>query len=54
MDFIQLKPEQKNFFEENGFLVVTDALNKTEIERVMEAGDDIARPFLNKGEILNV
>ena len=53
MDFTPLKAEQKKFFEENGFLVVPDVLDKAETLRVMEAGDRLAHSFLNKGEILN-
>lgn len=53
MDFIQLKPEQKQSFHENGFLVVRQALDAPTIQRVLEAGDRRAQPFLNKGVILN-
>lgn len=51
MDFLRLEPEQKRSFDEDGFLVVRDALDSSAVTRVIAAGDRLARSFLDKPEL---
>lgn len=51
MDFVRLEPEQRKSFDENGFLVVRNALDASTVERVIEAGDRLAGSFLTKGAL---
>ena len=51
MDFIHLKPEQRQSFDEDGFLVMRNALDAERVERLVEAGDRLAEPLLNKPEL---
>jgi ectoine hydroxylase-related dioxygenase (phytanoyl-CoA dioxygenase family) len=53
MDFVPLKPEQRQSFEEDGFLVVRNALDQETVDRVTAAGDRLASAFLNKPEVPN-
>ena len=53
MDFIPLTPEQRQSFDEDGFLVVRNAVDKEAVERLVEAGDRRARSFLDKPEVLH-
>ena len=53
MNFTPLHPDQKQFFEENGFLVIRNALTPAINQQVMEACDRLAHVFLNKGKIQN-
>jgi hypothetical protein len=53
LDFTQLKPEQRQAFDEDGFLVVRKALDIETVERLLAEGDRLAEPFLHKPEILN-
>ena len=53
MDFIQLKPEQRQSFDEDGFLVVREALNAETVSRLVDECDRLAEPFLNKPEVLD-
>ena len=39
MEFTPLTPEQRSFFETNGYLTVPDALDQKTIERLTEVGD---------------
>ena len=39
MEFVPLTAEQKRCFEEEGYLIVPGALDKPQIERLIEAGD---------------
>ena len=48
MDFVQLSPEQRRSFAEDGFLVVPNALSTENLERVVEAGDRLAEPLLRR------
>lgn len=48
MDFVRLEPEQRRSFDEDGFLVVRNALPPETVARVVEAGDRFARSFLDK------
>jgi Phytanoyl-CoA dioxygenase (PhyH) len=51
MDFVRLTEEQRQSFDEDGFLVVRDAVDKETVERLVEAGDRRARAFLDKPEL---
>ena len=51
MDFVRLKKEQRQSFDEDGFLVVRDAVDKETVARLVEAGDRRARAFLDKPEL---
>ena len=51
MDFVPLTPEQRQSFEEDGFLVVRDAIDADTVARLTEAGDRRARAFLDKPEL---
>jgi len=53
LDFVPLKPEQRQSFDENGFLVVRNALAVETVERLVEEGDRLARAFLNKPVVDN-
>ena len=48
MDFVKLTSEQRQSFEEDGFLIVPDVLDAETVERLTEAGDRLARSLLNK------
>jgi len=51
MDFVRLKPEQRQSFDEDGFLVVRDALDAETVDRLVKAGDRLAESFLRKPEV---
>jgi ectoine hydroxylase-related dioxygenase (phytanoyl-CoA dioxygenase family) len=51
LDFVRIKPEQQQSFDEDGFLVLRNALDKNTVERLVEAGDRRARSFLDKPEV---
>lgn len=53
MDFIPLHPEQRKAFDENGFLVIRQALDPDYNAQVRAACDRIATPFLNKVKLQN-
>lgn len=53
MEFVPLKPEQKQAFEADGFLVVREALNSATVRQLTDAGDRLAESFLNKPEVLD-
>jgi ectoine hydroxylase len=53
LDFIQLKPEQRQSFDEDGFLIVRDALNAETVSRLVNECDRLAESFLHKPEVLN-
>ena len=48
MDFTRLTPEQRKSFDEDGFLVVRNAMDKETVDGLLEAGDRRARAFLDK------
>ncbi len=52
MEFVPLTAAQRESFDEDGFLVVRDALNKQAIDDLVRAGDRRAKAFLNKPELL--
>jgi phytanoyl-CoA dioxygenase PhyH len=51
MDFIQLTPEQRQRFDEDGFLVVRNALDGDMVSRLVVEGDQLAQSFLRKPEV---
>jgi Phytanoyl-CoA dioxygenase (PhyH) len=53
VDFVQLKPEQRQSFDQDGFLVVRDAVDPQTLNRLIEAGDRLAESFLNKPKVQN-
>lgn len=53
MDFIRLKQEQRRSIDEDGFMVVRNALDRETVERLIDAGDRRAESFLQKPEVLN-
>ena len=52
MDFVPLTTEQRQSFDDDGFLVLRDVLDKQTVEQLIEAGDRRARAFLNKPVLL--
>lgn len=53
MDFVSLKSEQRQSFDEDGFLVVRNALSADGVGRLIEEGDRLAQAFLSKPRVLN-
>lgn len=53
MDFIRLKPEQRQAFDRDGFLVIPDALQAETVDRLVEASDRLAESFLKKPKLHN-
>lgn len=53
MDFIQLKPAQRQSFDEDGFLIVRNALDAEMVDLLLKAGDRLAESFLHKPEVLD-
>jgi ectoine hydroxylase len=51
LDFVRLEPEQQRSFEEDGFLVVPNALPAEAVARLVEASDRLARPLLQKPKL---
>ena len=51
MDFVPLTAEQRESFDQDGFLVVREALDSNAVERLTAAGDLRAKAFLEKPEI---
>jgi ectoine hydroxylase-related dioxygenase (phytanoyl-CoA dioxygenase family) len=51
LDFVQLTPEQRESFAEDGFLVVPDALSAETVARLVEEGDRLAESLLKKPEL---
>jgi ectoine hydroxylase-related dioxygenase (phytanoyl-CoA dioxygenase family) len=51
LDFVQLTPEQRRSFDEDGFLVVPGALTADEVARLVEAGDRLAETLLRKPKL---
>jgi len=48
LDFIPLEPEQRQSFDEDGFLVVRNALPRETVDQIISAGDRLAAGFLQK------
>jgi ectoine hydroxylase-related dioxygenase (phytanoyl-CoA dioxygenase family) len=53
VDFVELQPQQRQSFEEDGFLVVRNALDPDTVRQLTEAGDRLASAFLGKPTVLN-
>lgn len=53
LDFVELKNEQRQAFNEDGFLVVRNALDAETVDRLVHAGDRLADAFLTKPEVQN-
>lgn len=53
MDFVQLKPEQREAFDRDGFLVLRDAVDAETLASLIEAGDRLAESFLLKPQVHN-
>lgn len=53
MDFVQLKPEQREAFDRDGFLVLRDAVDAETLANLIEAGDRLAESFLLKPQVHN-
>jgi ectoine hydroxylase-related dioxygenase (phytanoyl-CoA dioxygenase family) len=51
LEFVQLKADQRQSFDEDGFLIVRDALDAETVARLIEAGDRLAESFLRKPEV---
>ena len=51
MDFVPLTAEQRQSFDDDGFLIVRDALDASTVERLIEEGDRLAAAFLRKPEV---
>ncbi len=52
MDFVRLTAEQRRSFDDEGFLVVRNALDASTVERLIEEGDRLAGAFLRKPQLL--
>lgn len=52
MDFIRLKPEQRQSFDQDGFLVVQGALSAQTVGRLIDTADRLAESFLEKPLLL--
>lgn len=48
MDFVQLTPEQRQSFADDGFLVVPNALSAEKVEQLVQAGDRLAKSLIDK------
>ena len=53
LDFVQLTAEQRQSFDEDGFLVVRDAVDRDTLDQLLEAGDRLAASFLSKPHVEN-
>lgn len=53
MDFTRLEPDRRRAFEEDGFLVVRDALDGETVRDLVEASDRLAGAFLRKPVLLD-
>src|SRR6266699_6434280 len=53
MDFIALKPEQRQTFAEDGFLVVRNSLDAETVDLLVKASDRLAESFFKKPELLD-
>src|SRR5215204_7556704 len=51
MDFVSLTSEQRQSFAGDGYLVVSNALDRETVERLVVESDRLASAFLNKPEI---
>jgi ectoine hydroxylase-related dioxygenase (phytanoyl-CoA dioxygenase family) len=52
LDFTHLKPEQRQSFDQDGFLIVRNALDAKTVDRLTDECDRLAESFLRKPEVL--
>jgi len=52
LEFVRLTPEQRRSFAEDGFLVVPNALSKERVEALVDAGDRLAQPLLQRPPLI--
>ena len=45
MELVRLQDDQRNFFDQNGYLVVPSALNSEEIEKLTNVSDRMVEEF---------
>ena len=45
MDFVQLTETQRRDFNENGYLIVPQALDRATVDRLIEGGDRLMESF---------
>lgn len=53
LKFVVLTREQRQSFEQDGFLVVHNVLDQDTIDRIIQAGDGLAASFLDKPEVVD-
>jgi ectoine hydroxylase-related dioxygenase (phytanoyl-CoA dioxygenase family) len=53
LDFVRLTDEQRRSLDNDGFLVVRDALDSDTVGRLVDGGDRLASLFVNKPELLD-
>jgi ectoine hydroxylase-related dioxygenase (phytanoyl-CoA dioxygenase family) len=53
MNFTQLTTEQRRSFDEDGFLLVPNALSAETVRQLIEAGDRLAEAFLKKPQLID-
>jgi len=51
MDFVRLTSEQRQSFDDDGYLVVRNALDPTQVQNLVAAGDRLAASFLQKAKV---
>ena len=52
MEFVRLTQEQRQSFDEDGFLVVPDALSAETVDQLLEASDRLSDAFSKKPELV--
>jgi ectoine hydroxylase-related dioxygenase (phytanoyl-CoA dioxygenase family) len=52
MDFVELRDEQRRFFDEEGYLVVEDVLDGEEVGRLVEACDRVMAAYDDGGRTM--
>lgn len=53
MNFTRLTPEQRQTFDDDGFLIVRDALDFATVDGLVNGADQLARPFLEKPQVFD-
>ena len=48
MELVRLQDDQRNFFDQNGYLVVPSALNSEEIEKLINVSDRMVEEFVRE------
>ena len=49
MEFVKLAEEQRQFFDDNGYMVVPDVLSPEEIEQLTQASDRMIESYNSDG-----